>query len=89
MINETLQNKYRKNDIIREPMLRKTKKTGKDVCNFRVAIQGTRKDSESRIWQYYSTDFLITSWDKLARKCQQKLKLWSTVFVKGKLQTSM
>lgn len=62
--------------LTRDPDLRNTP-SGKDVCNFRVAVNGFKDDE--------ATFLDVTAWEGMGRSCAQYLSKGSHVAVSGRL----
>jgi single-strand DNA-binding protein len=67
--------------VTHDPSVKKTK-TGKDVCNFSIAINHyTRADSEPQV-SYID----VETWEKLARVCSDNITRGKRVMVIGALK---
>lgn len=70
--------------LTRDPEMRSTQ-TGKDVCNFTVAVNRRQKKADG------TTDadfFRVAAWNKLAESCQQYLGKGKLVCVTGVVSVS-
>ena len=64
----------------RDPELRSTN-SGKQVCNFSVAVNEKWEGGESTEW------FAVVVWDRMGEACAQYLRKGSKVYVEGRLRT--